>query len=295
MAIVIGVRFKSAGKVYYFDPAQLEVQLGDRVIVETANGTEMGEVVMAAKEVAEESITQPLKRAVRLATAQDDQRAQENRAFEEKALGICEQKIAQLGLDMKLVGCEYAFDRTKIIFYFTSGGRVDFRELVKILAQVFRIRIELRQIGVRDEAKMLGGLGSCGNEVCCRRFLGDFQPVTIRMAREQGLSLNPTKISGLCGRLMCCLKYEQDTYEAVRKKMPKVGKTVITPDGEGTVVEINVITETVRVNTGEVREYPLDQVSRKHADAKQAHGSEPDAQADDVQQDDAQTDDVQEE
>jgi cell fate regulator YaaT (PSP1 superfamily) len=295
MAIVIGVRFKSAGKVYYFDPAQLEVQLGDRVIVETANGTEMGEVVMAAKEVAEESITQPLKRAVRLATAQDDQRAQENRAFEEKALGICEQKIAQLGLDMKLVGCEYAFDRTKIIFYFTSGGRVDFRELVKILAQVFRIRIELRQIGVRDEAKMLGGLGSCGNEVCCRRFLGDFQPVTIRMAREQGLSLNPTKISGLCGRLMCCLKYEQDTYEAVRKKMPKVGKTVITPDGEGTVVEINVITETVRVNTGEVREYPLDQVTRKHADAKQAHGSEPDAQADDVQQDDAQADDVQEE
>lgn len=294
MAIVIGVRFKSAGKVYYFDPAQLEVQLGDRVIVETANGTEMGEVVMAAKEVAEESITQPLKRAVRLATAQDDQRAQENRAFEEKALGICEQKIAQLGLDMKLVGCEYAFDRTKIIFYFTSGGRVDFRELVKILAQVFRIRIELRQIGVRDEAKMLGGLGSCGNEVCCRRFLGDFQPVTIRMAREQGLSLNPTKISGLCGRLMCCLKYEQDTYEAVRKKMPKVGKTVITPDGEGTVVEINVITETVRVNTGEVREYPLDQVTRKHADAKQAHGAEQDAQAD-VQQDDAQADDVQEE
>lgn len=294
MAIVIGVRFKSAGKVYYFDPAQLEVQLGDRVIVETANGTEMGEVVMAAKEVAEESITQPLKRAVRLATAQDDQRAQENRAFEEKALGICEQKIAQLGLDMKLVGCEYAFDRTKIIFYFTSGGRVDFRELVKILAQVFRIRIELRQIGVRDEAKMLGGLGSCGNEVCCRRFLGDFQPVTIRMAREQGLSLNPTKISGLCGRLMCCLKYEQDTYEAVRKKMPKVGKTVITPDGEGTVVEINVITETVRVNTGEVREYPMDQVTRKHADAKQAHGAEQDAQAD-VQQDDAQADDVQEE
>jgi cell fate regulator YaaT (PSP1 superfamily) len=224
MAIVIGVRFKSAGKVYYFDPAQLEVQLGDRVIVETASERSW-RGLMAAKEVAEESITQPLKRAVRLATAQDDQRAQENRAFEEKALGICEQKIAQLGLDMKLVGCEYAFDRTKIIFYFTSGGRVDFRELVKILAQVFRIRIELRQIGVRDEAKMLGGLGSCGNEVCCRRFLGDFQPVTIRMAREQGLSLNPTKISGLCGRLMCCLKYEQDTYELVRKKMPKVGKT----------------------------------------------------------------------
>lgn len=275
MAIVIGVRFKNAGKVYYFDPAQLEVELGQSVIVETANGPELGEVVMLPKEVSEESITAPLKQAVRTATAQDLEKVQENRDFEQKALNICEQKIAQLGLDMKLVGCEYAFDRTKIIFYFTSGGRVDFRELVKILAQAFRIRIELRQIGVRDEAKMLGGLGSCGNEVCCRRFLGDFQPVTIRMAREQGLSLNPTKISGLCGRLMCCLKYEQDTYESVRKKMPKVGKTVITPDGEGVVVDINVMTETVRVNTGEVREYPMDQVQRKGADMKSAESEQP--------------------
>ena len=275
MAIVIGVRFKNAGKVYYFDPAQLEVELGQSVIVETANGPELGEVVMLPKEVSEESITAPLKQAVRTATAQDLEKVQENRDFEQKALNICEQKIAQLGRDMKLVGCDYAFDRTKIIFYFTSGGRVDFRELVKILAQAFRIRIELRQIGVRDEAKMLGGLGSCGNEVCCRRFLGDFQPVTIRMAREQGLSLNPTKISGLCGRLMCCLKYEQDTYESVRKKMPKVGKTVITPDGEGVVVDINVMTETVRVNTGEVREYPMDQVQRKGADMKSAESEQP--------------------
>jgi len=275
MAIVIGVRFKNAGKVYYFDPAQLEVELGQSIIVETANGLELGEVAMLPREVSEESITAPLKQAVRIATAQDLEKAQENREFEQKALVTCEQKIAQLGLDMKLVGCEYAFDRTKIIFYFTSGGRVDFRELVKILAQAFRIRIELRQIGVRDEAKMLGGLGSCGNEVCCRRFLGDFQPVTIRMAREQGLSLNPTKISGLCGRLMCCLKYEQDTYESVRKKMPKVGKTVITPDGEGVVVDFNVMTETVRVNTGEVREYPMDQVQRKGADMKSAEAEQP--------------------
>ena len=262
MVKVIGVRFKNTCKVYFFDPGQIEFELGDDAVVETARGLEVGMVVQAAREVPEEMIVAPLKTVVRRATAEDLKRVEENAKFEADALVICEKKVQEHGLDMKLVGCEYTFDRSKIIFYFTSGGRVDFRDLVKVLAQAFKTRIELRQIGVRDEAKMIGGLGACGNEVCCRRFLGDFQPVTIRMARDQGLSLNPTKISGLCGRLMCCLKYEQDTYEAGRKRMPKVGKTVMTPDGEGVVTEINVITEKLKVNTGEVREYSIDDISK---------------------------------
>ncbi|MBE5762288.1 MAG: stage 0 sporulation protein [Clostridiales bacterium] len=263
MAKVIGVRFKNTSKVYFFDPLEFDCPIGVNVVVETSRGMEMGEVVVPKKEVSDDKIVSPLKEVIRIATPEDIKSVEENAKFEKDASVIAEEKIQDLGLDMKLVGCEYAFDRSKIIFYFTSGGRVDFRELVKILAQAFKMRIELRQIGVRDEAKMIGGLGSCGNEICCRRFLGDFEPVTIRMARDQGLSLNPTKISGLCGRLMCCLKYEQDNYEAVRKVMPKVGKAVITPDGEGVVVEQNIIGEKLKVNVnGEIREYPMDSVTR---------------------------------
>ena len=247
MASVIGVRFRNAGKLYYFDPGELWPTAGDAVIVETARGLEYGEVVTGVKEVNDEQITPPLKKVIRVATAEDAQHQKENESKEKDALAICQKKISEHKLQMKLVGCEYTFDNSKILFYFTSDKRVDFRVLVKDLASVFRTRIELRQIGVRDEAKMIGGLGLCGRPVCCAAFLGDFQPVSIKMAKEQSLSLNPTKISGVCGRLMCCLKYEEDNYEATRKRMPKVGKEVITPDGNGIVVDLNILKETVRV------------------------------------------------
>ncbi len=267
MAQVIGVRFRKAGKVYYFDPSGLALSEG-YVVVETAHGTECGELVKTAHEVPDDQVVLPLRKAVRQATPQDEQRMAEREQKQAEALRICEEKIAAHGLDMKLVDVEIAFDGTKIIFYFTAEGRVDFRELVKDLAHVFRTRIELRQIGVRDEAKMLGGLGACGRVCCCNAFLREFQPVSIRMAKEQNLSLNPTKISGLCGRLMCCLKYESDTYEAARKRMPKVGREVLTPDGVGTVVENNVLKENSRVRvmledgTLEMRHYPLDELNR---------------------------------
>ena len=247
MATVLGVRFQKVGKVYYFDPADGVFSCGDRVIVETARGIECGEVALANREVPEEEVVRPLKSVIRRADEADLRRVEENHRKEEAAAAICREKIQKHGLEMKLVDVEYTFDGGKILFYFTADGRVDFRELVKDLASVFRTRIELRQIGVRDEAKMLGGLGICGRPFCCSTFLGDFQPVSIKMAKEQGLSLNPTKISGACGRLMCCLKYEQEAYEDLLRRTPRVGAAVQTPDGEGTVVEVNLLTGAVKV------------------------------------------------
>ncbi len=247
MAEVIGVRFKNVGKVYYFAPNDINIDKGNYVIVETARGVECGEVVMANREVDDNSIVHPLKNVIRVATEKDIKQVEDNAAKQKKAFDVCQQKIAKHGLDMKLVDVEYTFDNNKILFYFTADGRVDFRELVKDLASVFRTRIELRQIGVRDEAKMLGGLGICGKPFCCSTFLGEFQPVTIRMAKEQGLSLNPTKISGTCGRLMCCLKYEQEAYEDLLKITPKMGAYVKTKDGRGTVVDVNLLTGILRV------------------------------------------------
>ena len=281
MATVIGVRFKKAGKVYYFDPAGFWPRPGDAVVVETSRGIELGEVVTGAREVPDEQIVPPLKQVVRVATAEDIARAENNAAREKEAYVLCQEKILQHKLELKLVDVEYTFDNSKIIFYFTANGRVDFRELVKDLASVFKMRIELRQIGVRDEAKMLGGLGSCGRPICCGAFLGDFQPVSIKMAKEQNLSLNPTKISGQCGRLMCCLKYEQAYYESALKKLPKVGREVITPDGSGIITEINVIREKVRVRmqlpdgTFDVREYGLEEVSKPNSASPARPAQEP--------------------
>ena len=241
MTEVVGVKFKPEGRIYYFDPLGKTYNMEDRVIVETSRGIECGFIASSNHEVADETIIKPLKRVVRIATDQDLKRAEDNRRREKDAFPVCEQKIAEHGLDMKLVDVECSFDNSKLLFYFTSDGRVDFRELVKDLAAHFRTRIELRQIGVRDEAKMLGGLGICGQPFCCSRFLSDFQPVSIKMAKEQGLSLNPTKISGTCGRLMCCLKYEQDAYEDLVKKAPKMDAFVETPGGKGSVVSINLL------------------------------------------------------
>ncbi len=251
MTEVVGVKFKPEGRIYYFDPLKKSYSEGERVIVETARGIECGTISSANHEVEDEAIVKPLKRVVRVATEQDLRRAEENRKREREAFPVCEQKIIEHGLDMKLVDVECSFDNSKLLFYFTSDGRVDFRELVKDLAAVFRTRIELRQIGVRDEAKMLGGLGICGQPFCCSRFLSDFQPVSIKMAKEQGLSLNPTKISGTCGRLMCCLKYEQDAYEYLNKLTPRVGSHVRTPSGDGVVTDANPLTGILHVKVGE--------------------------------------------
>ena len=247
MAEVIGVRFKEVGKVYYFDPLDNKLSAGDMVIVETARGLECGKVATPNKTVSDEELAYPLKPLIRIATENDLRHLEENKLKEKEAYRICEQKIANHKLEMKLVSVECTFDNNKLLFYFTAESRVDFRELVKDLAAVFRTRIELRQIGVRDEAKMLGGLGICGQPFCCSRFLGEFQPVSIKMAKEQGLSLNPTKISGTCGRLMCCLKYEQDSYEDLLKHTPKVGAIVKTADGRGVVEEVNLLTGKLRV------------------------------------------------
>ncbi|MBQ8786066.1 MAG: stage 0 sporulation family protein [Oscillospiraceae bacterium] len=247
MTEIIGVRFKSAGKVYYFSPAEIKAENGDMVIVETARGVECGEVVMANRQVEDDKITVPLKSIIRKATPADLKIIEQNKAKEENAFKICQEKILAHKLDMKLVDVECTFDNNKLLFYFTAETRVDFRELVKDLASVFRTRIELRQIGVRDEAKILGGLGICGREFCCKGFLGEFQPVSIKMAKEQGLSLNPTKISGTCGRLMCCLKYEQEAYEYLLKNTPKVGAYVKTPDFKGYVEEVNLLTGKLKV------------------------------------------------
>ncbi|MBQ3416899.1 MAG: stage 0 sporulation family protein [Ruminococcus sp.] len=247
MAEVIGVRFKEVGKIYYFDPVGQKLSLNDRVIVETARGVECGTVATENREVPDEEIVHPLKKMLRVATKDDLRRIEENAKKEKDAQKIFEQKVSEHELEMKLVDVEYTFDNSKIIFYFTADGRVDFRSLVKDLASVFRTRIELRQIGVRDESKMLGGLGVCGRPFCCNSFLGEFQPVSIKMAKDQGLSLSPTKISGTCGRLMCCLKYEQDAYVDLLKRTPKVGAIVKTPEGRGLVVETNLLSQTLKV------------------------------------------------
>lgn len=247
MAEVIGVRFKEVGKIYYFDPKKTKLKTGEKVIVETARGIECGVVALANKNVPDEEIIHPLKPLIRKANDNDLAHIEENKKREKEAFKTCEKKIAEHKLDMNLVDVEYTFDNNKILFYFTADGRVDFRALVKDLASVFRTRIELRQIGVRDEAKMLGGLGVCGRPFCCHSFMGDFQPVSIKMAKEQGLSLSPVKISGTCGRLMCCLKYEQDAYLDLLKHTPKVGAIVKTPDGKGLVVENNLISGKLKV------------------------------------------------
>ena len=249
MAEVIGVRFKNMGKIYYFDPCQNQMEKGEMVIVETARGMECGEVAMENREVSDQSIVQPLRKMIRRATKEDLQKVQDNRRKEKSAFAACEKKIAERGLEMKLVEVEYTFDNSKILFYFTADGRVDFRELVKDLAGMFRTRIELRQIGVRDEAKMLGGMGICGRPFCCGSFLNGFQPVSIKMAKEQGLSLNPVKISGTCGRLMCCLKYEQEAYLDLLHTTPKVGALVSTPDGKGVVIDLNLLTRKLTVRS----------------------------------------------
>lgn len=264
MTKVIGVRFRTAGKIYFFSPGKFEVKRGDQVIVETARGVEFGNVVMGPKEVKDEEITQPLKTVIRLAT-EDDRRVEEkNRKKEKEAFQICLEKIHKHGLEMKLIDAEYTFDNNKVLFYFTADGRIDFRELVKDLAAVFRTRIELRQIGVRDETKIRGGIGICGRELCCHTYLSEFAPVSIKMAKEQNLSLNQTKISGVCGRLMCCLKNEQETYEELNKKLPGLGDTVTTPDGlTGTVHSVNVLRQRVKViveinDEKEIQEFPVD-------------------------------------
>ena len=247
MTEIIGVRFKNAGKTYYFSPGNLQIGMNDLVIVETARGVECGQVVIANRKVEDDKIVAPLKQVIRMATPKDIAQMEENRKREKEAFRVCQEKIQQHGLDMNLVEVEYTFDNNKILFYFTADGRIDFRELVKDLAGIFRTRIELRQIGVRDESKMLGGLGICGRPFCCSTFLGDFQPVSIKMAKEQNLSLNPTKISGTCGRLMCCLKYEQEAYEDLIRITPRVGSVVRTPEGNGVVIENNLLTGMLKV------------------------------------------------
>ena len=250
MTEVIGVRFRGGCKEYYFDPHGIAVEAGQFVIVETAQGTEYAQCLTGNHEVDDGAVVRPLRALVRIATENDRRTMEYNRQREKDAFGICQRKIAERGLDMKLVRVECSFDGSKIVFFFTSEGRVDFRELVRDLAGVFRARIELRQIGVRDESKMIGGLGICGQPFCCSRFLKDFQPVSIKMAKEQGLSLNPTKISGACGRLMCCLAYEENAYEYLNSIMPMVGSTVRTPDGLGTVLEVNPVSGYLRVRCG---------------------------------------------
>lgn len=254
MTEIIGVRFQNTGKTYYFSPGEERLALGEKVIVETARGVECGSVVIANRKVDDSQIVAPLKPIIRRATESDLAQLEENARKEKEAFQICLEKIAQHKLQMNLVDVEYTFDNNKVLFYFTADGRIDFRELVKDLAAIFRTRIELRQIGVRDEAKMLGGLGICGRPFCCASFLGDFQPVSIKMAKEQGLSLNPTKISGACGRLMCCLKYEQDAYESLIRITPKVGSPVQTPAGRGVVVEANLLTGMLKVAMDDAEE-----------------------------------------
>lgn len=247
MAVVVGVRFKKAGKIYYFDPEDIEIEREDAVIVETARGIEFGIVVVGPKKMDEKDLTAPLKNVIRKANSEDIEKQGKNKLKEVETFNICLEKIEKHKLEMKLIEVEYTFDNNKVIFYFTSEGRVDFRELVKDLASIFKTRIELRQIGVRDEAKMIGGLGPCGRTLCCSTFLGEFEPVSIKMAKEQDLSLNPTKISGICGRLMCCLKYEYETYEEILAKLPPLGAKVTTPRGVGIVVDTVTLLEIVKV------------------------------------------------
>ena len=280
MIKIIGVRFRNVGKVYYFDPKALDIKMGDHVIVETARGVEYGMVVLGPKEVEESRIVQPLKEVIRVATPKDKSKEETNRRKEKEAFQICLKKIADRKLDMKLIDAEYTFDNSKVLFYFTADGRVDFRELVKDLAAVFKTRFELRQIGVRDETKILGGIGICGRPLCCHTYLSDFAPVSIKMAKEQNLSLNPTKISGTCGRLMCCLKNEQETYEYLNKKLPNNGDTVMTPEGlKGEVQSVSVLRQTVKVlveagDEKEIREYRVEELKMKQRHKKNKDSKE---------------------
>lgn len=270
MTKVIGVRFRTAGKIYYFDPAGLEIKTGDNVIVETARGIEYGYVVLGNREVADDKVIQPLKQVIRMATNEDRAIEARNKEKEKEAFKICLEKIHKRGLEMKLIDAEYTFDNNKVLFYFTADGRIDFRELVKDLAAVFKTRIELRQVGVRDETKILGGIGICGRALCCHSYLSEFIPVSIKMAKEQNLSLNPTKISGVCGRLMCCLKNEEETYQVLNSKLPNMGDLVTTEEGlKGEVHSVNVLRQTVKVlmtvdgDEKEIREYPVDELKFK--------------------------------
>ena len=269
MTKVIGVRFRTAGKIYYFDPTRFEINKGDHVIVETARGVEYGTVVGGIREVDDSKVVQPLKPVLRIATDRDNEQEAANKGKEKEAFRICQEKIRKHGLDMKLIDAEYTFDNNKVLFYFTADGRIDFRELVKDLASVSKTRIELRQIGVRDETKILGGIGICGRRLCCHTHLSEFVPVSIKMAKEQNLSLNPTKISGVCGRLMCCLKHEEETYEDLNRRLPNTGDYVTTDDGlKGEVSSVNVLRQQVKVivnvdDEKEIREYRLDQLRFK--------------------------------
>lgn len=278
MIKIVGVRFRTAGKIYYFDPKKLPIKKGDHVIVETARGIEYGSVVANPKEIPDDEVVQPLKAVMRIATPDDDARVERNLAKEKDAMRICAEKIRKHKLDMKLIDAEYTFDNNKVLFYFTADGRIDFRDLVKDLASVFKTRIELRQIGVRDETKLLGGIGICGRPLCCHTFLSEFAPVSIKMAKEQNLSLNPTKISGVCGRLMCCLKNEEETYEYLNSRLPAVNDTVTTEDGlKGEVHSVNVLRQTVKVvvevgDEKEIREYDVKQLKFKPRRRKEKNG-----------------------
>ena len=270
MIKVIGVRFRKAGKVYFFDPAEMEIKTGDHVIVETARGIEFGHVVLGNREVDEKKVIQPLKPVIRMANKNDEEIEKKNKEKEKEAFRICLEKIKKHNLQMKLIDAEYTFDNNKVLFYFTADGRIDFRELVKDLAAVFKTRIELRQIGVRDETKILGGVGICGRPLCCHSYLSEFIPVSIKMAKEQNLSLNPTKISGVCGRLMCCLKNEEETYEELNSKLPNIGDYVTTDDGlKGEVHSVSVLRQLVKVivtvdrDEKEIREYKVEQLRFK--------------------------------
>lgn len=276
MISVIGVQFRRAGKVYYFAPGELDIKKDDNVIVETARGVEYGRVVLGIREIEEDKVVQPLKPVIRIATAEDAQIDAKNREKEKEAFAICLEKIRQFGLEMKLIDAEYTFDNNKVLFYFTADGRIDFRELVKSLAAVFRTRIELRQIGVRDETKILGGIGICGRELCCHSFLSEFAPVSIKMAKEQNLSLNPTKISGICGRLMCCLKNEEEAYEELNKTLPDVGDTVRTIDNlKGEVAGVSVLKQKVKVivelenDEKDIREYHVSELKFRQRKRKE--------------------------
>ena len=263
MTKIVGIRFRNVGKIYYFDPKNYKMQIGDHVIVETARGVEFGRVVLGPKEVGENEVVHPLKEVLRVATQADKDKEKQNRQKEREAFKICQKKIREHGLEMKLIDAEYTFDNNKVLFYFTADGRIDFRQLVKDLAAIFKTRIELRQIGVRDETKILGGIGICGRQLCCHTYLSEFAPVSIKMAKEQNLSLNQTKISGVCGRLMCCLKNEQETYEELNKKLPGIGDIVTLPDGlQGAVHSVNVLRQRVKViveinDEKEIQEYPV--------------------------------------
>ena len=275
MTKVIGVRFRNVGKIYYFSPKDFDIKSGDHVIVETARGVEYGQVVLPPREVEDEKVIQPLKEVIRIANTQDDKKEENNRRREKDAYQICLKKIREHGLEMKLIDVEYTFDNNKVLFYFTADGRIDFRELVKDLAAIFKTRIELRQIGVRDETKILGGIGICGRPLCCHTYLSEFAPVSIKMAKEQNLSLNPAKISGVCGRLMCCLKNEEETYEELNRKLPGIGDRVTTPDGlKGEVQSVSVLRQLVKVlvdveDEKEIREYPVEELKFKPRQKKE--------------------------